>query len=138
MTALAAQLLRHEGSSATAYADTRGYLTIGAGRLCDPRKPGSGLSATEIGALLANDIARITREVDTAFPWTRTLSTTRREVLLNMGFNLGIGGLAKFVKMLAQVQCGKYSAAAEEMLASRWAVQVRGRADELAELMREG
>jgi lysozyme len=62
----------------------------------------------------------------------------RADALLNMAFNLGIDGLLGFGNTLAAVYRGDYDKAAEGMLASKWARQVKGRAVELAEQMRKG
>jgi lysozyme len=58
-------------------------------------------------------------------------------VLVNMAFNMG-GGLLSFVNTLAAIQRGDYNAAANGMLASRWATQVGARATRLADMMRNG
>ena len=66
------------------------------------------------------------------------LSEPRRAVLIDMAFNLGIGGLLAFTRTLAAMQAGAWVRAADEMLASRWAAQVGPRAHFLATMMREG
>lgn len=55
-----------------------------------------------------------------------------------MCFNVGVSGLLAFKRMLAACERGDYGRAAEEMLDSKWAKQVGGRADELARMMQEG
>ena len=68
----------------------------------------------------------------------------RRRVLQNMAFNLGIGsaatgkGLLGFKNTLEFVRTGQYDKAADGMLASKWAKQVKGRAVRLAGEMRNG
>jgi lysozyme len=62
----------------------------------------------------------------------------RADVLLNMAFNLGVGGLMSFKNTLNFVVEGDFEAAARGMLASKWAGQVKGRATELAEQMKTG
>jgi lysozyme len=59
-------------------------------------------------------------------------------VLINMAFNIGVGGLLKFKNTLAHIRSGQYELAATEMLDSNWARQVHGRAKELALQMRHG
>ena len=66
------------------------------------------------------------------------LSMIRREVLMNMGFNMGRAGIAKFKNMWAAINRYDYEQAAAEMLDSRWATQVGARAVELAGMMRDG
>ena len=55
-----------------------------------------------------------------------------------MTFNLGSTRLSLFKKMHAAAAAGNYHVAAAEMLDSKWAGQVKGRADRLAEMMRSG
>lgn len=127
-------LLHHEGLKTAPYRCSAGKLTIGVGRNLDD----VGITEEEARYLLANDIERVAGELDRALPWWSGLDTARREVLLDMCFNLGIGGLLKFKGMLAALETGDFATAAEEMLDSRWASQVGGRAAELATLMRGG
>jgi hypothetical protein len=58
--------------------------------------------------------------------------------MMGMAFNLGVDGLMKLNRTLAAVRWGDYSAAAEAMLASRSAGQVKGRAVGLAQMIRSG
>ena len=59
-------------------------------------------------------------------------------VLIDMVYNLGHGKFTKFVKMREALRHGDYELAAVEMLDSKWATQVKGRATELADMMRTG
>lgn len=136
-TALLNELLRDEGLVTHAYADSLGYLTIGVGRLIDKRK-GGGITKEEALFLLANDVDKVVGELDTKLPWWRTLSETRQRVLVNMGFNLGVGGLIGFKNTLEMIRTGRYSEAATAMLRSKWAKQVGARATRLSEMMRNG
>lgn len=131
------QLTRHEGFVPNAYQDSLGYWTIGIGRLIDKRK-GGGISKLEAQYLLRNDVDKAAKQLDDRLPWWRTLTPNRQAVLLNMTFNLGIGGLLGFKNTLEMVRTGNYEGAAKGMLASKWAKQVKGRATELAEQMRKG
>jgi len=131
------QLILHEGVVPHAYADTEGYLTIGVGRLIDRRR-GGRLSDDEIRMLLANDVERVLGELDARLPWWRRLDAVRGKVLIDMAFNLGIGGLLGFRNTLAMVERGDFAGAARGMLASKWARQVKGRARRLAGMMETG
>ena len=131
------QLIRDEGSVSHAYEDSLGFTTIGVGRLIDARR-GGGLSDSEIGYLLSNDIEEKTAQVLAALPWASKLSETRRAVLINMAFQLGINGLLKFKRALGSIEDGQYSEAAMEMLDSLWAQQTPDRAKRLAKQMTTG
>jgi len=66
------------------------------------------------------------------------MNPLRREVLINMRFNLGMSRLMGFVKMWQAIDDENWEAASKEMLDSLWAKQVGSRATELAEQMRTG
>ena len=134
---LKSQLLREEGAESCAYQDSLGYWTIGVGRLIDSRK-GGGLSNEEIDMLLDNDIKRNYEAVLKALPWMEKLSNQRQAVLIGMAFQMGIGGLLQFKRMLGSVEDGQYGEAAIEMLDSTWAKQTPARAHRMALQMETG
>lgn len=128
------QLLLHEGLRLKPYRDTLGHWTIGAGRNLDAK----GISRIEALIMLDNDIYEAKRDLFEALPWAEQLDEVRQRVLIDMTFNLGIGGLLKFKRMLAAVEAGDYATASLEMLNSRWAAQTGTRATRLARWMRTG
>jgi lysozyme len=129
------QLMRHEGVRLKPYRCIAGKLTLGIGRNLDD----SGISQTEAYVLLENDILNCERQLLDEIPEIyNSLNEVRKSVLLNMCFNLGIGGLLSFNNTLAFVAAGDWERAANSMLASKWAKQVGRRAIELSELMRKG
>ena len=87
--------------------------------------------------LLDNDIDRFMSEVRSEIPDFDLLSEPRQHVLIDMAFNMGTQGLLKFKRMLAAIREQDFSRAADEMLDSRWARQVKSRSDRLAGMMRE-
>jgi lysozyme len=128
------QLMRHEGVRVKPYQDSEGILTIGVGRNLEDK----GLSESEVMFLLNNDIEEAYMECQRIIPGFRVMNSVRRQVLVNMAFNLGIPRLMGFKKMMAALRIGNYEEAAVEMLDSKWARQVGDRALELAEMMRKG
>jgi len=134
---LKSQLLREEGAESCAYQDSLGYWTIGVGRLIDSRK-GGGLSPDEIEYLLDNDIKRNYETVLAALPWMERLNDARQAVLIGMAFQMGIGGLLKFKRMLSAVEDGQYFEAAAQMVESAWAKQTPARAARMAKQMETG
>ena len=127
------QLMDHEGYGPKVYEDTVGILTIGYGRNLE----GKGITEAEAEYLLVNDIREVENELRERLPFFENLSSIRQEILISMGYNLGINGLLKFKKMLAALENYDYELAADEMLDSKWATQVKGRARDLAQLMWE-
>ncbi|NQZ10293.1 MAG: lysozyme, partial [Algicola sp.] len=85
-----------------------------------------------------NDISAINRQLTEKLPFIKDITDNRKQVLLNMAFNLGIYGLLKFRRMLNAMDCADYVEAGQQMLDSRWAEQVGDRAVELAHMMIEG
>lgn len=127
----------HEGRIPFAYQDSLGYWTIGVGHLIDQRK-GGRLPEHIIDALLDHDIDEHARGLENAHPWVADLDPVRRAVLYDMAFNLGVAGLLKWPIFLGQVRRKEWDAAAANMLATKWATQVKGRARRLAAMMRTG
>jgi len=128
VSSLVEQLKRDEGIRKFPYLDTVGKSTIGVGRNLDD----VGLSPDEIDLLLENDIKNATDSLEAAFPWSMGLDDVRKAALVNMTFNMGIGGLSGFRNFLAKMQAGDYASAAVEMMDSRWAQQVGSRANRLS------
>lgn len=131
------QLKRDEGVVRHAYEDSLGFTTIGVGRLIDMRR-GGGLSPDEIDYLLNNDIEEKTAQVLAALPWASKLNEPRFAVLVNMAFQMGIGGLLRFHRTLGSIEDGQYGEAALEMVDSLWAKQTSTRAHRLATQMETG
>ena len=135
------QIKRHEGNVMNngkhePYEDHLGYLTIGYGRLIDPEIKG-GISESEAEMLLMNDLVAF-MDAAKSYSWYDSLDAVRKAVIVNMLFNLGQPRFNKFVAMHEALKAQNYATAAAEMLDSRWAKQVKGRAKELAEQMRTG
>jgi lysozyme len=122
------QLVRDEELRLKPYTDSVGKLTIGVGRNLSDK----GISFQEAQLLLANDIADATADLQAKLPWTAALDDVRKGALLNMAFNMGLGGLLEFHDFLAKMQAGNFSGAAGAMLDSLWARQVGPRATRLS------
>lgn len=131
---LISQLKRHEGFRSKPYLDTVGKLTIGYGRNLDDR----GINEQEAELLLHTDIEIAIYDCKRIFPKFEFLSEIRQSVLANMAFNLGHAKLSGFKKMIDAVNRCDFYEAADEMLDSKWARQVKNRAFELSQLMRDG
>ena len=133
MSKLLEQIKRHEGLKLTPYKCTAGKLTIGYGRNIED----NGITEQEASMLLKNDIAKTKAELQ-QLEWYCSLDQVRRDCIVNMCFNLGLPTLEKFHKMINAINMADYGLAAKEMLNSRWADQVHGRATELAMQMKTG
>jgi lysozyme len=122
---------RNEGFRSHPYRCPSNALTIGYGRNLDAK----GISEPEATHLLMNDLAEALQQTLDKIPCAKNLSENRRAVLVMMVFNMGVHGVLKFKKMLSALEKGDYLEAAEQMLSSKWASQVKHRANELAEIM---
>ena len=115
------------------YKDTEGYTTIGYGLNLD-----AGMDE-ELAAFICEFLAnRIDRQLVAEFVWYRNLTQRRKDVIINMVFNLGLDGFKLFRKTIFKLNKGDFEGAAVEMLNSKWATQVGLRARFLAEQMRLG
>jgi lysozyme len=132
-----AEIIGDEGKRKCVYPDELGFLTIGVGRLVDPRKPGAGLTDDEIDYILMNDLRRA-EAIANSYQWYDWLDWPRQGVIVCMIFQLGAGGLNGFVNMRAALERKDYETAANEMLDSTWAKQTPARAQRMANIMRSG
>ena len=126
--------MKHEGLRLWPYLCTAGKLTIGYGRNLTDR----GITTKEAQIMLSYDIAIASQDLYRIIPEAAELDETRYNVLVDMMFNLGYVKFKEFKKMIEAVKKGDYYMAANEMLDSRWANQTKGRALELALMMKEG
>lgn len=137
---------RHEGYRSKVYIDTVGIKTAGIGHalqgpIAAAYHEGQQIDPAIIGAWFEEDFQKAKEDFeDMAFD----LDDVRSAVLIDMIFNLGMGsakretGLLGFKNTLAAIREQAWERAAKGMLASKWARQVKGRADELAAMMRTG
>jgi len=128
------QIASHEGYRGRPYRDSEGVWTIGYGHNLDAQP----LTRAECRFILEADVARAVGDCARFIGPFADLAEPRQEVLVDMMFNLGWPRLRMFVKMLAGITAGDYDKAANEMLDSKWARQVKGRATYLAAIMRSG
>tara|TARA_R100000315_G_scaffold14862_1_gene4977 strand:- start:2706 stop:3155 length:450 start_codon:yes stop_codon:yes gene_type:complete len=142
--ALADMLVMDEGLRLKVYDDHNGepikkgtkvekYPTIGVGRELSM----FGITEDEAKYLLMNDIERVLKEAE-AFTWWNNLNEARKVCVANMLFNLGLTRFNQFKNFQARLLESNWSKAADEMMDSRWAKQVKTRATRLEKIMRTG
>ena len=150
METIQEQLIRHEGLKRFPYLDccgkpwrectcsTKGKMSISVGRNLDD----VGLSDNESRYLLDNDVGRVRMELDEALPWWRSMDEIRQQVLIDLGFNLGVltppetAKLLKFHETLELYRTGQYAAVADRLATLPWHTQVGRRALELEAMLR--
>lgn len=136
---VARRLWEDEGFVSHGYYDSKGFLTIGPGILIDERR-GGGINAEEGMYLLRNRIYRVDNQLRARFPsWYDKLAPARMQVLICMAYQLGVNGVANFKRMVAAIERSDFTAAALEMLDSKWAREDSPeRAKRMASMMERG
>lgn len=138
----------HEGVRLKAYKDSLGYWTIGVGHLLpdptnDERWKNFSITADQCDLLFTLDIIEHDALVNSQAPWANNFDEVRRYVILDMTFNLGIepfdgDGFKDWPMFVRQLKAGDWAAAAKNMRSTRWASQVKGRAERLARMVETG
>ena len=153
-------LRRDEGVKVELYWDHLGYPTIGIGHLIvfektrDRVKINSILSKQigrtvtngritneEVSKLFSTDLNGIVAEMSRnskVGPVYASLDDTRKMALINMCFQMGVGGVAKFTNTLAYMLAKEWKKAHDGMLDSAWARQTPGRANRIAKIILNG
>ncbi len=132
MSKLRRSLVLHEGYTNHVYVDTEGKLTVGIGYNLSDR----GLDDDWINTQYLSDVTYFHSQLST-FSWFNLLCEDRKIVLIDMCF-MGYKKFLQFHEMIGALSTGHYDAAAEAMLNSEWAIQVKKRATDLALAMRTG
>ncbi len=140
-------IIRHEGFKARPYIDPLAHTKIPSEayelikRYWDELTPSFGHGLTyitedESRAIVAGRVQQLRSELSKELWWFSTAPATVQDVLIEMAYQLGVGGVRKFRNTLAHLAKADYSAAADEMLDSLWAKQTPGRAHALADRIR--
>ena len=143
------RIIENEGLKLMPYYCTKGKLTIGVGRNLDDNplsveeKKALGdymRGITENGAkmLLRNDIKRCYNELKKMIINFTELDEVRQFTMIDMCFQLGVNGFAKFKKMRKYMGLKKFELASFECLNSEYAEQVPNRAKRVAQAICSG
>lgn len=128
---------KHEGLRLTAYTDTLGFWTIGWGHRMI-KSEYSEISFAEAQKLLEKDIEIAEDGLAHLFPYWHLFSDNRQAALLDMVFQLGVGGLGHFKKALAHIHKSEWILASADFMDSLWARQTPSRAQENCLLIKDG
>lgn len=126
-------LRRDEGVRYSPYLCPAGRLTIGVGHNLDDVP----ISDKAVDVILDDDIESHTAAAIRLIgenTW-QNLSENRKLALLNLAFNLGEAGLAKFVNTLAAIRRGDWAETAKNLRQSKWYNQVGGRAERVISML---
>lgn len=132
MIKLRKSLIQHEGYRNFPYLDTIDKITIGIGcNLSD-----CGIDDEWINRRYQMDVNFFFNRLS-SFDWFHSLNEDRQIVLIDMAF-MGWKKFLGFTELLDALERHDYARAAEEMLDSEWASQVKDRAVSLAQGMLSG
>ena len=132
--------MRHEGSNLDAngnhkpYQDSVGIWTIGYGH----NSQAKSISEKAAQQILMDDMQDARNDCFSVFPDFDTFSQVRQDAFVNMIFNLGLSRFLGFMKMCKAIEQRDWDTAADEAWDSKWRKQVKGRADEIIEMIRQG
>ena len=136
------ELERDEGVKYEVYLDHLGYPTFGIGHLItdDDFEYGAGVgtevSDDRVKEAFSSDIETVLSDCERLYEDFRDLPEEAQLIIANMMFNMGYTRLSKFRGMKRGVDARDWTAAADEMVDSRWYKQVTNRADRLVMRMR--
>jgi len=135
---LKTQIKEHEGFVPRVYKDSLGKRTIGYGHLCvEPEQWDDDKEYTkeELELVFQKDFEEALKNAEHLIG-ERNINNTAKEVIIEMVFQLGIGGVGKFKNMWKALDREDYGEASFQMMDSLWAKQTPNRAKKLAEKMR--
>jgi lysozyme len=130
-----------EGIRLNKYLDTTNHWTIGIGHKLTPEELKNNLSSItkeQAYEILEKDLDEALKSAKRIFPEYDTYSENVQLALLDMAFNLGYGGLSKFVVTIPLIKQRKFKEAAEQAMKSLWARQVPNRAKRVTKLLASG
>jgi lysozyme len=133
------QLALDEGERFVVYTDSLGYPTVGIGHLVTPEdklRVGDRITKAQVQELFSRDLDSAIASATAIFPDLQSHPLAVRDVIINMVFNLGRGGLSGFHRFIAAVKRRDYRDAAHEMEHSLWHNQHKERSKRLEEKMR--
>lgn len=122
-----------EGLRLKAYQDTKGVWTIGYGTNLQTLE----ISQEQADRWMMEKLESIADRLD-SYPPAANLSQARKDVLIEMAYNLGWGGLLKFKKMWAAIELQDWKLAAVEILDSEAGRDLRKRYTKLARRFQDG
>ena len=135
---LKARIKEHEGFVPKIYKDSLGFATIGYGHLVldtDHFIEGQSYPKEHLEKVFDGDFDTACSNANQLIK-DLPLHHQAKCVIIEMVFQLGIGGVSKFKNMWKALGEGDYQTASEEMLDSRWAKQTPKRATDLSNVMK--
>lgn len=132
-----AQLKQDEGLRLKAYKDTLGNWTIGFGHLM-VKSFCENISEETAEATLYEDVEYAENSLSLFFDSWTSISPRRKDALINLVFNIGMGGFTHFRKAIDHIRADEWPEAAEEFKDSLWFRQLPKRAERICKEIKEG
>ena len=107
---------KHEGLKLKPYECPNGKLTIGYGRNLED----NGITLSEAEKLLETDLLELKLELEDKIKFFHKLDPIRKNVLIEMGYNMGVPNLLEFKNTLKFMEKSDFINASIEMLDSEW------------------
>ena len=140
MDRLLESVKKHEGYRNKVYLDTLGKRTVGVGHLCveDFWEDDKEYDEKFLMTILEHDLQTAIKGAKDLMAENGCMDIDEQaeEIIIEMVFQLGKTGVSKFKNMWKALSGLQYSAAADQMLDSRWAKQTPNRANGMADVMR--
>ena len=141
-------ITRNEGVKRSPYLDAKGNVIIGVGHELSITFTQANriypipLNDDEIDALLSNDLKTVEKQAKGIFGeswhWLNGFNTARQAVIMDMLFNLGIGGFLEFHDFIGAVKKHSWHEASKEILDSKAARENPTRYQRNAKVMLTG
>lgn len=134
----------NEGFRDHIYKDTLGFDTIGygfkVGSLSKDELELNGgiiepMSKEAADKILKKKLAKLTSKIYDAIPWLNNSPKEVQEVVIEMAYQMGVGGVLKFKNTLNFIKENEYKNASSNMMKSLWAKQTPNRAKKLASII---
>lgn len=135
-------IIQDEGFRSFPYKDTEGEWTIGFGSNMSnimhmlPYFARRGITKIQALEWLHRDINNALTDIGRTLPWVNDLEPAQKIALINMCYNLGLEKLLGFKNFLHSLENLDIDLAIKELYNSKWATQVKTRADRISVLLK--
>lgn len=139
---------KHEGRKNKIYKCTKSKSTIGVGHNIDAKglpdemwgfyEENGYITEDMIDTLFSFDLADAQEDCEKLYPEFESFTESRQIALIDFLFNVGYKTAKTFTNTNRAINAGKWKEAANGLRNSKYAKQVKGRAEEVAQLLEEG
>tara|TARA_R100000742_G_C4240534_1_gene60316 strand:+ start:139 stop:543 length:405 start_codon:yes stop_codon:yes gene_type:complete len=126
------RIKKHEGYVGMVYKDSLGIDTIGYGFAIKDLE----LDEDICEEILVRKIKDLESSIKIKFDWFSYMPSEIKDVVMEMCYQLGVGGFSKFKKTISYLEDNQWEEASVEMLDSLWAKQTPNRAKSLSDIVR--